>query len=101
MEEGKEKEGGREKEGERKSGGAGKELGREGKREGQASVWVVVVRKDFWAAPKFLAAFTEQRLAIDFMWSEAKRRWRYTGKPLDSYNYFDQSIRMTEVPLND
>lgn len=63
--------------------------------------YIVVRRRDFWSAPQLIRVFTNYDKMMDFMWKEAKRLWRYSGKPQESYTYFDQELRFTQVILED
>jgi len=63
--------------------------------------WIAVRRKDFWSSPVFLRAFLSKDKALDWLYSEAKRIWRYTGHPRENYVYFDQELRLTQVILED
>lgn len=63
--------------------------------------WIAVRRKDFWSSPVFLRAFLSKEKAQEWLYAEAKRIWRYTGERRESYIYFDQELRLTQVILED
>jgi len=67
--------------------------------ENSKLAYVVMYKKDFYTTPKIIGVSMDEKTAELFAWSEAKRRFRYSGMPRTDYQYFDQAIRTEQVPL--